>query len=150
MDQNQNRIFNFDEFKFLERQKLIRKWEGLGYNKFSSPEDQMEWSIIEVLLLEEFEIRYVGSSGVDYPTFSYDDLEKAKKLLAAAEKARAHMQGFSLPLRSSTESLRAFQARAADQLERHLATKMEKSDASLAGDFYLARCMKDPPLGYDE
>lgn len=152
MDQekNQSRIYYFDEFKFLERQKLIQKWEEFEYSAYSGPEDLMEWSIIEVLLLEDFEIRYVGSMGVDYPSFSYNDLEKAKKLLAAAHQARASMQGYQLPQRRSSETLRSFQARAADRLEEHLKKKMEASDASLAADYYLARSMKDPPIGYEE
>jgi hypothetical protein len=137
-------------FRDTELQKLIHEWEKFGYNKFSSIEDQMEWSIMEVLLLDDIDLCYVGTSGIDYPSIPYDDIDKVGKIVDAAEKAKSLLQGFKIPKRKSNESLRLYQARVSDQLDRHLASKMDKTDASLVGDFYLARCIKDPPLGYDE
>ncbi len=145
-----NSSYHRIKFKDTELQKLILEWEKNDYNKFSSIEDQMEWSIMEVLLLDDIELRYVGTSGIDYPSIHYDDIDKVRKIVVAAEKAKSFMQGFKLPKRKSIESLRLYQARVSDRLEMHLASKMDNTDASIVGDFYLARCIKDPPLGYDE
>jgi hypothetical protein len=130
--------------------ELRLAWENLGYTKFATLMDQMEWSIMEVLLLDDFELRFVSSGYVDYPAFPDEDLNQARKVLAAAQKARSLLAGFALPVRRQGESLRRYQARVADDLERHLAAGMASDDASLAGDCYLARCISDPPLGWEE
>ncbi len=145
-----SRTNNLIKFNEPELQELILEWDKFDYCKFSTLEDQMEWSIMEVLLLEDMDLRYVGSSGIDYPSINYDEIDKVRMIVVTAKKAKSLMQGFKLPKRKSIESLRLYQARVSDRLEMHLASKMEKTDASLVGDYYLARCIKDPPLWYDE
>ena len=133
-----------------ELRGLSLAWKQLGYSKFSTLKDQMEWSIMEVLLLEECELRFIGSGYVDYPAFPSGDPEQARKILAAAQRARSLLTGFALPPRRQGESLRRYQAGVADDLERHLAAALPPDDAALAGDYYLTRCISDPPLGWEE
>jgi hypothetical protein len=107
--------------------------------------------VMELLLIEAFEARYVSSSGVDHPFSPRQHIDQAQQLLAAAQKAKQLVQGFDLPARAPQESLRRYQARVADALEIHLAPKMDDAnEAALAADRYLARCITDPPLGYEE
>lgn len=138
------------KFKSPELQSLILEWQQLGYCKHSGIEEQMEWSIMEVLLLEDFELRYVSTSGIEYPSLPYDNMVRVKQILATAKKARSFMKKFKQPDRKPDESLRAYLARVADNFEMHLNLNMEKSDASIAGDKFLARCISDAPLGYEE
>jgi hypothetical protein len=145
-----DRTYHGDEFKNPKLQKLIHKWQKFNYSKFSSLEHQMEWSIMEVLLLEDFKLQFISTSNIEYPGLPYDNIKNANKLVNAAGKARSYLKGFLIPERKPGESLRIYQARVADQLEIYLTPKMNKTDASIVGDYYLARCIKDPPLGYEE
>ena len=78
---------------------------------------------MEVLLLDDIDLRYVGSSCIDYPSINYDEIDTVRKIVETAKKAKSLMKGFKLPERKSIESLRLYQARVSDRLETHLASR---------------------------
>lgn len=146
-----DRTYYGTHFRDPDLQQLILAWQDLGYSKFSDLDDQMEWAIVETLLLEEtFELRFVVSSYVEYPSFPDRDTEQGKKLLGLFRQAKAHRDGFDLRDRRQDESMRAYFASVADALEHHLTGRLPRADASIAADFFLSRCVRDRPCGYDE
>ncbi len=101
---------------------FLLRWRNLGYSKHSGTEHHLEFGIIEALLWEKIDIRYIGTSGCDYLSLP-DEEDSAELIITAAQKAREIRKSFIFQKRKTSEGFRTYIARSADEFELY-ANKM--------------------------
>lgn len=94
------------------------QWKDLGYSELSAMEHHLEFGIIEALLWEMVEVRYISGEGSDYPSLPRDE-ELASVMLNSARIAREIRSSFPWPEQESTEGFRSYVGRVADAFEAY-------------------------------
>jgi hypothetical protein len=122
--------------------KIAADWQNLGYSKHSGKRHQVEWALLDALMLihHDHRLGYI-SSHTDYPSLPEDE-DLASVTLNEAIFARGVLVHFEIAPEEEGEPNRRYWARIGTDLEQHILNKVHKdpeieSIAELAGDFFV-------------